>query len=459
MEKKEVFGFLDGYADVFNAVSDSIWDHPETCYTEKESAAILVKALKDFGFNVEENVADIETAFIGRWGHGKPVIGFLGEFDALPGLSQEAGCTEKKPIEPGGNGHGCGHNLLGVGCLEAAVGLKRYLEKTGKEGTVLFCGCPAEEGGSGKAFMARDGVFDELDIAISWHPGPSYGVPSDATLANCQLYFRYKGRSSHAGLSPELGRSALDAVTLMNVGIQFLREHVPTTVRMHYAVTDTGGFSPSVVQANAEALYLLRAPDNTILAEIRARVEDIARGAALMTGTELEIDFVKACSNILPNDVLGYAAAGALREVPKPVYSDEDIAFYSKISASCPGGNADAPLSRQEAEYAPTDRISGVSSDVGDVSYVVPTVSFATPVWPIGTDAHSWQAVAVGKSSIAHSETMVAGKAMVGLAIDLIENPELIEKAKEEHYRRLNGEKFVSPIPKGVKPRIIGQKK
>ena len=459
MEKKEVFSYLDSRQAFFDAASDAIWDNPETCYTEHKSSEILIHALEESGFEVTRNVADIETAFTGRAGHGKPVIGFLAEFDALSGLSQVAGCTEKKAEVEGGNGHGCGHNLLGVGCLEAAVGLKKYLEETGKEGTVVFYGCPAEEGGSGKAFMARDGVFDELDVALAWHPGSDYYISSAGMLANCQLFFRFKGRSSHAGLSPWMGRSALDAVTLLNVGVQFLREHVPTTVRMHYAVTDTGGFSPNVVQANAEALYLLRAPDNTILADVRSRVEDIARGAALMTGTEVEIDFVKACSNVVPNDVLGRAAEKALKEVPKPVYSKEDLDFYSKISATCRNGNAEHPLNQTEADYVPTDKVFGASSDVGDVSWVAPTISVGTPTWPVGTDAHSWQAVSVGKSHIAHSETMVAGKAMTGLAIDLIENPELIEQAKEEHNRRLKGEKFVSPIPKGVKPRVIGPKK
>ena len=457
MNKSDIYKYLDDRADFFSTVSDEIWDHPETCYTERESSAILIRALKECGFEVETGLAGIETAFLGRAGQGHPVIGFLAEFDALSGLSQTAEAEGKEALIPGGNGHGCGHNLLGAGCLAAAVGLKKYLEETGKEGTVIFYGCPAEEGGSGKAFMARDGIFNELDTAIAWHPGSyGYGISGAGMLANCQLYFRFKGISAHAGLAPDQGRSALDAVTLMNVGVQFLREHVPTTARMHYAVTDTGGFSPNVVQADAEALYLLRAPDNTILADVRSRVEDIARGAALMTGTELEIDFVKACSNVVPNDVLGYAAARAMKDVPKNSYSEEDLAYYSRISATNRKGDPEHPLNQSEPDYAPSDKIFGASSDVGDVSWVAPTISFSAPAWPVGTDAHTWQAVTVGKSNIAHGEMLTAGKAMAGLAIDLVNDPQLVEQAKEEHARRLDYKPFVSPIPEGVKPRIIG---
>lgn len=278
-------------------------------------------------------------------------------------------------------------------------------------------------------------------------------------LANCQIYFRYKGVSSHAGISPHLGRSALDAVTLFNVGIQFLREHVLPSVRMHYAVTDTGGFSPNVVQPTAEVLCLLRAPDNEILSDVRARVEDIARGAALMTGTELEIDFVKACSNVVPNNALGFAAVENLRLLERPEYSKEDMEFYSRISATNKDGDAEHPVSEEIPDFKPTDSVFPASSDVGDVSWVAPTISIGTPTWPVGTAAHSWQAVSVGKSTLAHRGTLAAGQAMAGIAIDILEKPELLKAAKEEHNKRLKGGKYVCPIPKGVKPRIISNKK
>lgn len=459
MNKQEIFSYLADQQDFLAKVSDSIWETPETCFEETASAETLCKALEAAGFTVERGVAGIATAFTGTYGHGKPVIGFLGEFDALSGLSQKAGIAEKEALVPGGNGHGCGHNLLGTGCLAGAMGMKKYLEETGKEGTVIYFGCPAEEGGSGKAFMAREGCFDALDAAIAWHPSDKYNCSGGGMLANCQIYFRYKGISSHAAMSPHLGRSALDAVTLFNVGIQFLREHVLPSVRMHYAVTDTGGFSPNVVQSTAEVLTLLRAPDNVILADVRARVEDIARGAALMTGTELEIDFVKACSNVVPNDALGYAAVENMRLLELPKYTEEEMKFYAKISATNKGGNPEHPVAEEIPDYQPSDEVFPASSDVGDVSWVAPTVSIGTPTWPIGTPAHSWQAVAVGKSALAHKATLAAGQAMAGLAIDLIEKPELLAKVKEEHNRRLKGGKYECPIPKGVKPRIISTKK
>lgn len=458
MEKKSVFSYIAEKENYLGGLSDAIWETPETAFTEQASAAVLIQALKDNGFEVVENAADIKTAFTGTFGHGKPVIGFLGEFDALSGLSQVAGATCKTPIVEGDNGHGCGHNLLGVGCLAAAIGMKKYLEETGSEGTVIFYGCPAEEGGSGKAFMAREGCFDMLDAAIAWHPGSSFGSSGASMLGNCQVYFRYTGISSHAGMSPHLGRSALDAVELLNVGVQFLREHVPTTVRMHYAITNAGGFSPNVVQPKAEVLYLLRAPDNTILDDVYQRVQRVAKGAAMMTDTELEIDFVKACSNVVPNDSLGYVAVDNMKLVEITGIADEDMAYYSAISATNRDGNPEHPLNTAVTPYMPTDKVFGASSDVGDVSWVVPTISIGAPTWPVGTDAHSWQAVAVGKSPIAHKAMVAAAQAMAGIAIDMIEKPEVLADAKAEHNKRLKGGKYVCPIPKGVKPRIIANK-
>ena len=248
-------------------------------------------------------------------------------------------------------------------------------------------------------------------------------------------------------------------MTLFNVGIQFLREHVLPSVRMHYAVTDTGGFSPNVVQPTAEVLALLRAPDNTILADVKSRVEDIARGAALMTGTELEIDFVKATSNVVPNHVLGADADENLRLLKLPEFSKEDIEFYSKLSATNKNGNPEHPIADTIQEFKPVESVFPASSDVGDVSWIVPTVSISAATWPVGTAAHSWQAVAVGKSTPAHKATLMAGEAMAGVAVDLIERPELLEKAKEELHRRLKGGKYECPIPKGVVPRALSMKK
>ena len=458
MTKKEVFEYIAGQADFICRASDDVWDNPETAFEEFKSVDILCDALEKAGFKVERNVAGIQTAFTGTYGSGKPVIGFLGEFDALSGLSQKAGCTEKIPVREGGNGHGCGHNLLGAGCLAAAMGMKKYLEETGKEGTVIFYGCPAEEGGSGKTFMAREGIFDDLDAALAWHPGTAYASAGVNFLANCEVYFRFKGISSHAGVEPEKGRSALDALELMNMGVQFLREHVPATVRMHYAITNTGGYSPNVVQAEAEALYVLRAPDNMILADVYDRVKKIAAGAAMMTDTELEVDFVKACSNRVPNDTLGIGIIENLREIDLPEYTEEELKFYSELSKTIPDGKPDAPIQTFIMDYMNTHQSIGGSSDVSDVSWIAPTLIFEAPTWPVGCAAHSWQAVSCGKSGAAHKAMLAAGQAMAGLAVDLIEDPELLKKAQEEHIKNLKGNKYECPIPKGVKPRIISNK-
>ena len=374
MTKQELFDYIAGQEEFLNKVSDSVWDNPETCYSEKISSEIICKALEEQGFQVERDVADIPTAFTGTFGHGKPVIGFLGEFDALSGLSQVAGATEKIAVHPGGNGHGCGHNLLGTGCLAAAIGLKKYLEENGKEGTIIFYGCPAEEGGGGKTFMAREGCFDILMLRSHGIREMHMEVPPEVHLRTVRSISSIKESVLMLGISPHLGRSALDAVTLFNVGIQFLREHVLPSVRMHYAVTDTGGFSPNVVQPTAEVLVLLRAEDNATVADVRSRVEDIARGAALMTGTELEIDFVKATSNTVPNHVLGRDAVENLKLLKLPEFSKEDVEFYSKISATNKNGNPGHPIADTIPDFKPVEIVFPASSDVGDVSWIVPTV-------------------------------------------------------------------------------------
>ena len=276
---------IDQKKDVIDGVADYLWENPETAFTEFKSAAKLCQVLRAEGFQVEENLAGIATAFSGTFGSGKPVIGILGEFDALSGLGQVEGLAE--PMPNGQDcGHGCGHNLLGAGSLGAAIAIKHYLETTGREGTVIYYGCPGEEGGSGKAFMARDGVFDCLDAALSWHPDDVTRVKLKHSLANYQVLYKFDGKAAHAGAKPHLGRSALDAVELMDMGVNYMREHMIDGARIHYAIVDTGGFSPNVVQAHAEVLYLIRAPHNHQVKELYERVCDIAKGAALMTGTK-----------------------------------------------------------------------------------------------------------------------------------------------------------------------------
>jgi len=474
--KQKAMEAVDQASERLCALSDSIWDAAETAYRETRSAALQIEALRELGFQVEGNLAGIPTAFSGRFGQGRPVIGILGEFDALSGLSQKAGCAVKEPLEQGGSGHGCGHNLLGVGGIGAALAVRRYLLDTGKSGTVIYYGCPAEEGGSGKSFMARDGVFDELDCALTWHPKDGTFVLSHSTLANVQINYRFTGVSAHAAACPHLGRSALDACELMNVGVQFLREHIIPVARVHYAITDTGGFSPNVVQPTAQVLYLIRAPRNEQVEEIRKRVDDIARGAALMTGTSVEIEFVKACSNIVPNRTLGQALRKGMEETPVPVFDDEDRALAQAMHAT-----TDAPgVVEQALQALPPEarkkyaRWQGAalydlvlpaawdetptpgSSDVGDVSWVCPTAWAMVATMAAGTPEHSWQLTAQGKSGLAHKGMLQAAKILAGTAINLIDDPETVEAAKAELRERLGGRPFVSPIPAGAVPRALG---
>ena len=480
MDKKTVLELIDSKASFLNDLGDRIWASPELAFTEHTSAEILIQALEEEGFAVTRNVADIDTAFSGRFGSGKPVIGFLGEFDALSSLSQEAGVAEKKAPVAGGCGHGCGHNNLGVGSLAAAIAVKEYLQKTGKPGTLIYYGCPGEEGGSGKAFMAREGVFDELDCAFCWHPGTVNAVTSGSSLANDQILYSFTGVSAHAAGAPHLGRSALDAVELMNVGVNFLREHVIQEARMHYAIVNAGGYSPNVVQPTADVLYLLRAPQASQVQEIYERVNDIARGAALMTGTKVNIKFIKACSNTVLNLTLEKVLQKNMEEIPLPEYTQADREFAKAINDSVE--NKSVPFDRL-IRRAPTEEIAeflrsqigkeindfvvplihseeagGGSTDVGDVSWVCPTAQITTATWSADTPGHSWQIVAQGKSDLAHKSTLYAGKVLAGAAIDLLENPELIEKAKEEKRKKLGSDKpYICPIPKGVVPTPMGK--
>jgi len=482
--KEQALQAIDREKAVLTDASDRIWDVPETAFQEFKSVEILYELLEKEGFTVEKNLAGIATAFSGRYGSGKPVIGFLGEFDALSGLSQEADIFEKKPLVEGEPGHGCGHNLLGVGSVAAAIAVKEYLEKNEKEGTVIFFGCPGEEGGSGKGFMARDGVFDELDFAVSWHPYYQNETVVGSSLANYQIYYRFYGVSSHAAASPDKGRSALDAVELMNTGVQYLREHIIQEARIHYAITNTGGFSPNVVQPFAEVLYLIRAPKNGQVKEIYERVNDIARGAALMTGTRMEMQFVKACSNLVDNTTMEEVMQKNLETIAFEPYTEEELAYAKKMQDSFGGYTLDLQslLTRYEKSHKAmveerlTPHINDVlctaiiplmdvetpmagSTDVGDASWVCPTVQANICTEAFGTPGHSWQEVAQGKSSIAHKGMLYAGKVMAATAIDMCENPELIEKAKDELAKRIGPEGYVAPIPQGIRPMAINPKK
>lgn len=472
-DKSRALSAIDRERERLTALSDAIWDHPEVKYQEFFAAKTLCEFLRAEGFLVQEGTAGIPTAFHASFGRGEPVIGLLAEYDALEGMSQRAELDRRCPVQEGAAGHGCGHNLLGVGAVGAALALRDYL-KEGHAGTVKLFGCPAEEGGSGKTFMARDGVFDGLDAAITWHPGDTNSIANGSNLANCQAAYHFHGKAAHAALSPELGRSALDAVELMNVGVQFLREHIPQGCRIHYAITDTGGRSPNIVQPKADVLYQMRAPQLDQVRSLNQRVDDIARGAALMTGTTVEIEFIKACSNILPNKVLGQVMQRNFEALGSAHYDQTDRELAAKMQASMEEkddyyrcivndirdetareqllADADAPLYEQVLPYPDQESVGMASSDVGDVSWVCPTVQLSAVTMPGGTVMHSWQEVAVGKSAMAHKGMLQAARVMAATAIDLIDDPQIIIRAKAEKDRRTGNEPYICPIPKDVRP-------
>lgn len=385
-------------------------------------------------------------------GSSQPIIGVLGEYDALAGLSQEAGSCEEIPRNPGGNGHGCGHNLLGVSSAGASISLRYFMEEENIDGTIRFYGCPAEEGGSGKTYMVREGLFDDVDVVLSWHPGDENSVSEGSTLANIQSNYRFKGMSSHAAISPHLGRSALDAVELMHQGMNYLREHIIPDARVHYAVTNTGGHSPNVVQGEAEVVYLIRAPHVKDAEDIYERINNIAKGAALMTGTEVEITFDKACSNIVPNRALYTLMHEVLREIDLPEYTEAEIAFARKISRTLNVSTDEAevtsdlnPLTFDESNYS-------VSTDVGDVSWVVPTVQCSTTCFAKGTPFHSWQMVSQSNTSLAHKGMLHASKVLGATALHLFRNKQIITEARGEWQERLKKDTYTSPIPAHIHP-------
>jgi aminobenzoyl-glutamate utilization protein B len=472
----EINEFIEHNREKYIQISDKIWDYAETRFEEYNSAELLAQTLENEGFNVEREVGRIKTAFIATYGSGKPVISLLGEFDALSGLSQKSGISTFDPVVDNGNGHGCGHNLLGTAPLAAAVAVKTYMEKHNVKGTIKYYGCPGEEGGSGKTYMVREGLFDDVNCALTWHPGSFSGIFSLSTLANYQVYFKFKGKASHAANSPHLGRSALDAVELMNVGVNYLREHIIPEARVHYSIVNTGGFSPNVVQAEAEVLYLIRAPKMPEVKSIFERVANVAKGAALMTETEMTIKFDKACSNYIPNHELGSVLHDNLEKFGLPLYDDGEMTFAADIHQQITAEDIEntkneiaktsgedfttevqSPFYPKIVSYQKSNEVLFGSSDVGDVSWVVPTAQFWGSSFVFGTPLHSWQLVAQGATPIAHKGMLQAGKTLAGAAIELLQNPELLERAKKEFEQKREGIPYECPIPSGVHPSPLKQ--
>jgi aminobenzoyl-glutamate utilization protein B len=462
--RSDIWRDVDAIKPRFIELSDRVWATPEVCYTEARSAAEHLAELRHQGFRITENVAGIPTALTGEWGEGGPVIAFLGEYDALPGLSQEAGVAEPRPLETGGHGHGCGHNLLGSAALLAATAVKDWLAANQVPGRVRYYGCPAEEGGAAKAFMVRSGAFDDVGIAITWHPSSFWEVAVTPSLANTRADFIFTGRTSHAAASPHLGRSALDAVELMNVGVNYMREHMPSDARVHYALLDTGGIAPNVVQAHARVRYSIRARDLPGMNELVERVHKIAQGAAMMTETKVEMKIISAVSNVLSNTPLEQALHRIMQELGPPRFDEADADFAAKIRATLTDREIASvyhtigmdPTDRPLADFlVPLDAKRNPqigSTDVGDVSWVVPTVQVHAPTVAIGTPFHTWQVVAQGKSPAAHKAMVQAAKAMAGLGVNALTDPELITAAKADLNKRIARTPYVSPLPDHVLP-------
>jgi aminobenzoyl-glutamate utilization protein B len=463
-DSRDVWQLVDAKQKPLIELSDRIWAMPELCYAETRSAAEHLAELERHGFRVTKNVAGIPTAVIGEAGEEGPVIAILGEYDALPGLSQEAGVTEPRPLQAGGNGHGCGHNLLGAGAMLAAVAVKDWLAKNGLKGRVRYYGCPAEEGGAAKAFMVRDGAFDDVDAAICWHPASFCEVMPAVSLANTRIDFTFFGRASHAAASPHLGRSALDAVELMNVGVNYMREHMPSDARVHYALLETGGIAPNVVQARAKVRYSVRARDLAGMQELVERVRKVAQGAALMTETTMEAKVISAVSNLLANEPLERAMHDVLQQLGPPPFDEADRKFAKEIQATLTDQDidsvyravgqprGDAPLcDKVVPRDAPRQLMRG-STDVGDVSWAVPTVQAHGAMMAIGTPLHSWQVVAQGKMPAAHKGMVHVAKVMAGTACKLLTDDALRAAAKADHAARTARHPYRCPIPDDVAP-------
>jgi aminobenzoyl-glutamate utilization protein B len=468
--KEVILDYINDQDEKLCYIAQEIWAHPQIALQEEFACKLLAQELADEGFSIEWGVGQMPTAFVATWGEGGPIIGLLGEYDALPGLSQKVS-TQKEPIEVGGPGHGCGHNLFGTACMASVMGLKKAMEQENIKGTIRFYGCPAEETLVGKTFMARAGLFDDLDAAISWHPGSTNIAWNGSSLAMNSFKVNFHGVAAHAGGSPHLGRSALDGVMLMDVGMNYLREHIIQEARIHSVVT-RGGQAPNVVHAYAQVWYFVRAPRRDQLDEIYARVLDIAKGAALMSGTTHNIEFITGCYDLLPNNTLCDLLLEKMQELNDLKFTEQERAFAKKLQATFPAGSVERsfewmqksaragiseddinnPLWEQVLPHSNTPPLMGGSTEVGDVSWITPTGQITTCCWPLGTPGHSWQTVVSSGSSIGNKGMLFAAKIMALAAFDLLTNPDLLPKAHADFAKARKGQQYVTPLPDDAVP-------
>ncbi len=471
---------IDAKAGEIVGISRTVWEYAELSLKEFRSSALYIEKLEAEGFSVRKGYSGIETAFSGSYtcGTDGPVIGILGEFDALSGLSQRDGSAVREELVKNGSGHGCGHNMLGAASFGAALGIKKYLEETRTPGTVIFFGCPGEEGGASKAFMARDGVWKTLDAALTWHPGSTNEITTGTNNSCVQILYEFTGKASHAADSPEEGRSALDAVELMNVGVNYLREHTGPECRVHYAMVDGGGLSPNVVQPHASVLYMIRARRVRDTLDLQKRVDACAEGAALMTGTELRKIFVDGTSDSLPNTTLEKVLYQSLTRIPLPSYTGSERAFLESLDRTCtnggklPGhGPAYDPAIREQVRllskngqkavndfvmpFYSGNEFSPGSTDVGDVSRQTPTAAFTAVTFPAHAPGHSWQNVSAAASTVGDKGLIFAAKVLAEAAVTLFRSPSVLADARREFVSRMSSEDSLSPIPEGAVPYAI----
>ncbi|MDZ7588835.1 MAG: amidohydrolase [Parasphingorhabdus sp.] len=432
-----IAGIDSRYAETA-ATARQLWEWAELGYKEEKSSALLQQQLRAAGFKVTSGVAGIPTAFVAEYGTGGPVIGILAEYDALPGINQDA-VADRQPIAGKGAAHACGHNLFGAGSVTAAIAVKDYLKASGTPGRIRLYGTPAEEGGSGKVYMVREGLFNDVDFAIHWHADDENSAAAQTTLANRSAKFRFRGVSAHAAGAPEKARSALDGVEAFNMMTNLMREHVPQQTRIHYVITN-GGIAPNVVPDFAEVFYYVRHPDPAQVDAIWTRMEDAARGAAQGTGTKVDWEVIHGNNPLLVNEALAKMMDSKLRSLGGISYTDQERAFATKIQTSFEG--AKKPLA-SAGEVQPYEKSLGYgSTDVGDVSYATPTVGVRTASWVPGTSAHSWQSSAASGMSIGFKGASLAAKAMTLAAIELYTNPDLRAAAKAE-FLAARGENYV----------------
>jgi len=465
-EKNTALEWVSRNQNRYIKISDTIWELAELGLVEFKSSAILADELEKHDFRVQRGIAGMPTAFVATWGDGRPIVGVMGEYDALPGMSQKR-LPSKDPLEAGKAGHGCGHNIHGTSGLMAAAAVKKAMETHSIEGTIKFFGCPAEENFSGKVFMVREGFFNNVDAVISHHPNDMNAVDLRSSLALNSTRFHFRGKASHAGGSPEQGRSALDATELMNTGVNFLREHIIQDARIHYVI-EKGGDQPNVVPAYSRSWYYIRAPEREQLEFIYNWILDISKGAAMMTRTEAKAEFLEGVYNLIPNRAIAELIVKNMREIGLPKYDSEDLKFAREIAKTIPKDTKISQLRKSNRPgweglldklmddeipepWGEGETIHG-STDVADVSWHVPTLEFGTATWVLGTPAHSWQAVAQSGVGIGHKSLVFSAKAIATTVLDLLTEKACLEKAQTEHKQRMKGKKYESPIPKDQKP-------